>query len=497
MLWPISGFSFGVIPGWLTVVILLVEVGIRIVMVGVIPSNRRPSEALAWLLGIFFIPAVAFPLYLLIGTKRLSRRRTRLQRLIHDELVERTRHRELADDPLTGAPAKQGLSSLNRTLGAFPLHEGNHLQLLPDYEESVAWMVQAIDGATSYVHAVFYIVGDDPEYAGPVLDAMERAAARGVSVRLLYDHVGTLRVPGYLRLRRRLRESRIESHALLPIRPLRRRFSRLDLRNHRKILVVDGEVALTGSMNLIEPHYQKASARRMGRRWVELNTVVTGPVVSGLDIVFGADWLVETEESLEHIIDVDMERDAAATGGSLAQVVPSGPGFPVENNLHLFNHMLYAATRRIVICTPYLVPDDSLLYAITGAAHRGVEVTLMVSGRADQFLVHHAQQSYYEELMSAGVRITRYPAPDVLHSKFIIVDDDMLVIGSSNMDMRSFGLNYEVSLFVVDPDVVAEADAVFASYAAKSDHLDLQRWRHRPIPTRYADNVCRLFSGLL
>lgn len=501
MLWPLSGLGIDGLPFWIVIIVVVVEVGIRVAVIGIIPDKRRPNTAMAWLLAIFFMPLVALPLFLLIGRNKLSARRRQRQGAINEALLEATSHMDLSDqlrdyDEQLGATA-----ALNRNLGAFPIQEGNHITLISGYKEFFIRLAAEIDSAEEYVHVMFYIVGEDPEYAGPVLDAMERAAARGVTVRFLFDHLGTMRVHGYGRLRRRLNEaSRRWPHfqwsRMLPIRPLRRRFSRLDLRNHRKIVVVDSRAAFTGSANLIEPHYQRASARRTGRRWVEINAKLTGPVVTGLDIVFASDWYAETGENLGEKLLVDFKADEEAGGGSLVQVVPSGPGFPEENNLRLFNDLIYQATHQLIICTPYLVPDDSLLYAVTNAAHRDVDVVVLVTGKADQFTVQHAQQSYYHALLEAGVRIFRYPEPYVLHSKFMIVDYDVAVLGSSNMDMRSFSLNLEVTLMLVDDAKVAELTEIFEHYRGISHELELEEWASRPWGTRYLDNVFRLTSAL-
>lgn len=502
MLWPLSGLGVDSLPQSIILLILVLEIGVRVLVIGIIPANRRPNTAMAWLLAIFFIPVIALPLFFLLGSHKLSRRRQERQRRINEALLEATHHLDLADQ-LRGYDEQLGdTAALNRNLGAFPIQEGNRIRLLSEYREPFDWLVEQIDAAGEYVHVLFYIIGNDDDYVGPILDALERAAARGVKIRLLYDHLGTFRVSGYRRLRRRFAQARselgdvFEWHRVLPIRPFKRRFSRLDLRNHRKIVVIDGEVALTGSTNLIEPHYQRPSARRIGREWVELNLVVTGPAVTGLDIVFASDWYAETDENLGEKLLVDIEADEAAEGGSLVQVVPSGPGFPDENNLRMFNDLIYQATDRIIICTPYLVPDDSLLYAVTTAAQRGVDVQVMVSEKADQFTVQHAQQSYYEVLLEAGVRIFRYPYPEVLHAKFMVIDEDVVVIGSSNMDMRSFSLNLEVTLMVVDADHVVEVEEVFHRYMEVSAEVDLEQWKHRPWRVRYLDNVFRLTSAL-
>ena len=179
-----------------------------------------------------------------------------------------------------------------------------------------------------------------------------------------------------------------------------------------------------------------------------------------------------------------------------AQLLPSGPGYPTENNLRLFNTLIYGAQRRLSLTSPYFVPDESLLYAVTTAALRGVEVELFVSEAADQFMVHHAQCSYYEALLKAGVRIYLYPSPYVLHSKHFTIDDDVAVIGSSNMDLRSFALNYEVSLMMLGGDVVTRMRKVEDHYRSLCRELTREEWEGRSFGRRYIDTVMRLTSAL-
>ncbi len=214
-----------------------------------------------------------------------------------------------------------------------------------------------------------------------------------------------------------------------------------------------------------------------------------------LNVLFATDWYSETDDDADRRAAVRLTADLAVE--LTCQVIPSGPGFATENNLRAFTTLLYSAQRRISITSPYFVPDESLLYAVTTAAQRGVEVELFVSEAGDQFMVYHAQRSYYEALLRAGVRIYLYPAPYVLHSKFFTVDDDVAVLGSSNMDMRSFGLNYEVSLMIPDGGVVAgmrEGRGHLPGALARAD----ARGVAVPVPavSAYADNVMRLTSAL-
>ncbi|QXQ09495.1 cardiolipin synthase [Paeniglutamicibacter sp. Y32M11] len=475
-----------------------VELTIRILMIGVVPGNRRPTTAMAWLLTIFLLPGFGLLLYLMMANIKLSRRRIERQSRVNQSILDATQHL-IGERWAPDAPDWVGSAvELNRTLGALPLQSGNAVEFITGYRESLDQMRLEIDKAQHYVHVQFYIIGLDENYVEPILDALERAVERGVKVRVLFDHLGTIRVKGYRSLVKRMSASGILWRQMLPLAPFQRRWRRPDLRNHRKIVVVDGSVAFTGSQNLIEPGYKRASAHAIGRQWVELMVKVRGPLVTSLDVVFATDWSQETDEDLLHDLvedhgDENLDTDA---GEDIGQLVPSGPGFEAENNLRLFNTLIYSATERLSITSPYFVPDDSLLYAITTAAQRGVAVELFVCEKGDQALVQHAQQSYYEALLRAGVRIYRYHAPAVLHSKCMAVDDEVVVMGSSNMDMRSFSLNLEITLMLLGADLVSELMKVQDEYRANSTELTLAQWNQRSIFSRWIDNVARLSATL-
>jgi cardiolipin synthase len=315
-----------------------------------------------------------------------------------------------------------------------------------------------------------------------------------VMVRVLFDHIGSLRSPGYRRTLRHLRRIGVEWRPMLPVQPYRGRYQRPDLRNHRKLLVIDGDVAFLGSQNLIDRSYNKRANRRRGLQWQELMTRLEGPIVGGVNALFVTDWYSETDEELEGEIGPVDPR--LATTSLECQIVPSGPGFDEENNLKLFNTLIYSAQRRVSITSPYFVPDESLLAAVTTAAERGLDVELFVSEIGDQPVVFHAQRSYYEALLRAGVRIWQYPAPFILHAKHFTVDEDVAVIGSSNMDMRSFGLNMEVSLMVSGRSFSDEMRRVEDHYRAISRELTLERHHERPWPSKVVDNLARLTSAL-
>ncbi|TYL45034.1 cardiolipin synthase [Nocardioides sp. BGMRC 2183] len=480
----------------ITWIIVILEVGLRIIALGVIPASRKPSTGMAWLLLILIEPIVGFTIFLLFGRTRLEGKRVRRQRDAISEIRARADALPLSFDDQLLRPSHRTVAALNHRLGSLPLTGGNEVQLWPDYAGVIKEMAAEVDRAQAHVHVEFYITAWD-EVTDPLFSALVRATDRGVDVRLLFDHLGSRGIPGYQDMLAKLEKTAIQWRPMLPIQPLKGTFRRPDLRNHRKILVVDGSVGYTGSLNMTEPGYNKPKNHKLGREWVELMVRLEGPVVGALNAVFASDWYVETGEVVD-LVPVLGEPDARDDEifDVPCQVVPSGPGIVAENNLRMFTSLIYAATERISLTSPYFVPDESLLYAVTTAAQRGVDVELFVSEVSDQFMVGHAQASYYRALLEAGVRIYLYPAPFVLHAKHFTVDDDMAVVGSSNMDMRSFGLNYEVSLMMPDRNVVARMRTVEDSYRALSKELTLEEWSERPAITRYVDNVMRLTAAL-
>jgi cardiolipin synthase A/B len=490
VLWPFP--LAGTFPSWVILILTVVDFIIRVLALGIIPGNRRPTTAMAWLLGIFFVPALGLVLFLLFGNFRLSRRRRAQQEAVNTRIRAGTSELAAIESTYDGPEWVASAAELNKTLGSLPMLDGNSVELLPGYPDSVKAMAAAVRNAETFVNAEFYIMSTD-HVTDDLLTALEEAAERGVEVRILFDHLGTLRIKGYRKLIKRLKASKIRWRPMLPLRPVHGQWRRPDLRNHRKIMVIDGEVAFTGSQNLIEPSYNNPRHRKVGREWVELMACMRGPIVNTLNVVFATDWLSETDESLEN--QLGHQPDSGA-GDITAQVVPSGPGFITENNLRLFNTLIYSAQHKISICSPYFVPDDSLLYAVTTAAQRGVDVELFVSEKGDQFLVHHAQQSYYEALLEAGVRIHLYKAPFVLHAKHFTIDNEVAVLGSSNMDMRSFSLNLEVSVMLLGADIVERIRAVEDTYRDISHELKLADWKTRPMLVKYVDNVARLTATL-
>ena len=482
-----SGWTWGLIA------IIVIDMAIRIAAVIIIPRNRRPTAAMAWLLAIFFIPVIGALLFLLIGFPQLPAARRRKQVEINTRILERSEGVDFGTVREDAPTWFNSLVALNRNLGAMPLTGDNAATVSSNYEASIAHMTQAVREATRYVHVEFYILQVDAT-TEDFFRALEEAIARGVTVRVLMDHWANRGKPFYKQTCERLDAMGAQWRLMLPVRPIKGEYLRIDLRNHRKLLVVDGHVAFTGSQNMTDSTYNLEANIKRGLHWVDIMVRIEGPVVSSMNAVFLGDWFNETGEVLTD--EVDLFSTRTGPGDLDCQIVPSGPGFEFQNNLKLFVGLLHAAQERIIVVSPYFIPDESLLVAITSACQRGVQVELFVSETGDQAMVYHAQRSYYEELLRAGVTIWMYKAPFILHTKSLTIDDDVAIVGSSNMDLRSFSLNLEMSVLVRGEDFVAQVRAVEGEYRDASRQLTLDEWLKQPLGATILDNLARLTSAL-
>lgn len=472
---------------------LIVDYSIKIIAVGFVPEDRRPSNSTAWLLAILVLPLIGLPLFLLMGSPYINRRRHRIQQEANERLEDISAR--TPDHPKGILSAEvESVIKLNRELTGFPALVGHNLGLHADYDDCIRAIAAAVDRAEKYVSIEVYIQSWD-EVTDVFFQALARATARGVKVRLLLDQIGSFKYKGYSTLGERLTDIGVDWRLMLPIQLHKGRFRRPDLRNHRKLVIIDGEVGFIGSINLIKRQYKTTD-----RFWIDYMVELSGPIVTAMNAVFAVDWYTESGENFP--LDELPYDDAQTADANYLQMIPSGPGYTTEPNLRMFNSLVHHAKQRLVLCSPYFVPDESLLEAVTTACYRGVEVELYVSDTADQFMVNHAQSSYYQALLEAGVRIYQFPYPYVLHSKFIITDPDnqefnpLCMFGSSNMDPRSFGLNYESTMLVAKGNLIAQFNQLAANYRAVCHELTLKEWNQRGFIRRYVDNVMRLTSAL-
>lgn len=450
-----------------------------------VPQRRSAAASRTWLLLIFLLPWPGLAIYALFGRIYVPKRRIEQQR--RASLLIQAVQKQMGERSFTHPqlPAeREAIVKYAARLADFEAFGGNQIELLADYAGAIERLVQDIEAAKHHVHLLFYIYGDDTT-GQKVAEALARAAKRGVQCRVLMDAVGSKQA--LRRLAPRMRKEGIEVIEMLPVGFFRRNAARFDLRNHRKIAVIDGRLGYMGSQNVVNPEFVKGYPNE------ELLLRVAGPAVLQLQAVFLADHYFETDGRLEH---PELFPGMDSCGASTAQVVPSGPGYQRQNGQELMVTLLYAARQRVVITTPYFVPDEAFLEAVRSAVLRGVEVRLVLSLHANQMITQLAQRSYYEELLAAGVKIHLYQ-PHFLHAKHFTIDDDVVLVGSTNIDIRSFALNAEVNMLVYDPEVAARVRALQEKYFANSVEVNAEEWRKRPLSVRTIHSIARLADSLL
>ncbi len=463
----------------------------------VVMRKEHPTTCLAWLMIVFFVPWLGLGLYLLLGEDRLVRKRLRwreasglqFDRLVGQDTAEGGQAAKRQSEPLPGIAGDSGKSVLARlgcTAGGLPLTEGNSLELMTETDKVIDRMVADIDAATDHVHLLFYIYEVDA-VGRRVSDALLRARQRNVECRVLVDDVGSWSFSGAMAAE--LRAAGVEVAACLPVGLMRRRLARIDLRNHRKLAVIDGQIAWTGSQNIVQDTYGHKSAGR----WCDIMARITGPAVREFQLTFLEDWFAESHRT------VDVGRyvpELPHTGEVTLQVVPSGPDRPTEDFQGLVIEAINAASRQVTITSPYFIPDDALLCALRLAAARGVQVEVIIPRRSDQSLVDAASAFYIGYLLHCGVRFLRFTG-GLLHAKTLTVDDSFGLFGSANFDIRSFHLNFEINVSLFDEHAVRELRWVQNSYREQSEEVSLAAWNRRSGWKKFVTNVAKLLSPLL
>ncbi len=459
---------------------------------------RRPpaSVAFAWLFLVAIIPVGGALIYLLIGEQRIGRQRTNRIKELREEFSEVSQQaisKGLMDVDWSRHSADAfAINSIGRNIIGTSTLQGSRYELFSDTQEILQQIAADVDNAQTSVLMEFYIWNEGGN-ADKVLDAVIHAARRGVSCRLLIDALGASawwkgKQP------QQLRDAGVEVHRALPVGIFRTLIGRTDLRLHRKIVVVDGAAAWTGSMNLVDPRHFKQGAG-VGE-WVDAMVRLQGAVVASLAATMVSDWLLETGESLQEVVNDAGLKLVDPDGTVDIQVIPSGPGYSSDGLLQMLLALIYAAKEELVLTTPYLAPDGSVIKALRGAAARGVKVSLIVPEKVDSLLTRYASRSYYDEMIDTGVEIQLYKG-GLLHTKSITVDQSITMFGTVNLDMRSLWINYEVSLFVYDESFAKEIRQLQQSYLDDSVPLDINAWKQRGFQQRFLENVFRLSSALL
>ena len=476
-------------PAWWSwpLAILISEWVIRIVMTPIAVRRRRPSAASVWLAIIYFQPLVGFILYVLIGENRLPVRRIRLRNLAIDK-VDGTQQQAAIDPHVMQPdlhPQQQPIVTLAERLTDLPILGGNTTEFLDDTNNTISKIIEDINNATDHVHILMYIYRND-DTGRRVAEALIKATMRGVTCRLLVDAVGS-----WTALRSilpQLREAGIHVEEALEVNFLRRGFARLDLRNHRKLIVIDGQIAYAGSQNIVDASYGHKSLI-----WHDLMARVTGPSVNHLQRIFEDDWYVETNQSLEGDNNYPHLKP---TGSTPIQALPSGPTYPTSNYQRLVVTAIHAARRHITITSPYLVPDEPFLQALQVAVMRGVKVEVITPQDCDQIMVGAAGRAYRRDLLEIGVSVHLYQH-GLLHAKTMTIDDEIALVGSGNFDMRSFYLNFELNLLLYGSDPTSKLRYIQKRYISQSIQLTNEMIQNRSRIKRTLEDTAKILSPLL
>lgn len=483
-----------VAPSWIITALFLADLCIRLALSVRVIMRRRPvGVSLAWLFIILLLPFAGAALYLLLGELRLGKRRVLALRALREPYTRWLSEFSAATsvDWATHGNECEPLAQLAESAAGIPAVPGNTLTLIPDWEQALRGIITDIDGARHSCHMVFYI-WHEGGLADQVADALIRASERGVVCRVLLDAVGS---SSFLtgEVAQRLRESGVHVESALPRSLLQPVGARFDLRMHRKIVVIDGEIAYTGSLNLVDPRFFKRDAD-VGQ-WVDAMARMRGPAVEAMGIVFFGDWELERNEGVDALRGSGAISRPPPAGPSTVQVMPTGPTMEGDA-IQILLMAIYAARRELIITTPYFVPDEGILTALVSAARRGVDVTLILPARVDSLLVRFASQPHMGELLVNGVNIMLFSG-GLLHTKSMTVDGEISLFGSLNMDPRSIYLNFEITLSIYDRQFTRELIELQRSYIEESTPMKIAEWERRSRLRRFRDNVARLLSPLL
>ncbi|WP_294950941.1 cardiolipin synthase [Sulfurovum sp.] len=481
--------SFWIITGAVIHLSILLLVIVRILT----RPHRQPASRIAWIVVVIALPILGILAYLgfgevNIGRKRVQKLKNIIEKMHHDLPEVNGSGMHLATDiPKRFVP----VFAVGRSINGFPPVEGNSAQLPEDSNAAIDAMVCDIDAAKDHVHLSFYIWLSDNNGL-KIVEALKRAARRGITCRAMADDIGSrdmVRSPYW----KEMKKAGVRLEVLLPIgtlllRPLK---GRVDLRNHRKIVIIDGTITYCGSQNCADPEFR---VKPKFAPWVDIMMRFEGAVAMQNQYVFASDWMLHTDESLYDLL---LHRHTPVPGeGFPAQVIATGPTERPTAIPEMFESLLFTAQEKVIITTPYFIPDESLQNALCTTAYRGVETIMIFPRRNDSWIVAAASRSYYEDLLRAGVKIFEYEG-GLLHTKSITVDGEVALIGSANMDRRSFELNYENNILYYDPEMTAVMQKRQDHYLSSAVQVTLNEVIAWPFSHRLWNNSIAILGPLL
>ncbi len=453
-------------------------------------ENRDPARTIVWLLVLGVLPILGPVLYLVFGRtfrrRRLARHKNASQKRL-EQIIKKQRKKLESGDVMLGdtMPNKKKLVRLLLANSLAPLTTNNRGQVLTNGEQTFSAIFEALEAAQHHIHLEYYIFKYD-QVGRDVLKILTKKAREGVKVRLLVDGWGSRKFSKQLV---ELRQAGVAAEWFFPVKfPFLS--SKLNNRNHRKIVVVDGKVGFIGGLNIGDEYLSRD--KRFGF-WRDTFLKLEGDSVHLLQNIFLNDWYFVTQENVN-------ERkyfpQFQPVGNMLTQIATSGPDSDWESLLQVFFTALTGAEKSIYIETPYFVPDEGTLTAIKAAAHSGLDVRIVFQGIADHLLTFWASHSYFEELLEAGVKIYHYNK-GILHTKVLIIDGEIGSVGSTNFDNRSFRINFEVNAFIYNREFAARLEQDFYQDILDSEEINYQEFLQRPLANRLKESSSRLLSPVL
>ncbi|MCG6156558.1 cardiolipin synthase [Rubinisphaera margarita] len=458
----------------------------------ILRPHREPASRLAWIIVILVLPVAGIIAYILLGETNVGRRRVARIKSVLKQMPDALSVFDSQSSVLTVTLDERfaHLFRVGETVNGFPPLGGNRGELMADSDAAIDRIVADIDAARENVHLLFYIWLPDNN-GMKVVEAVKRAAARGVQCRVMADGLGSRTMTGSSHWQA-MKDAGAHCAVALPLgnlllRPLR---GRIDLRNHRKIIVIDNCITYCGSQNCADPEFR---VKAKFAPWVDALIRFKGPIVWQNQQLFVSDWMAHVDEDLEELLRTSVP---AQKEGFAAQVIGTGPTIRYSAMPEVFENLMYTAREELFITTPYFVPDDSMLSAICASARRGVDTTIIFPARNDSLFVAAASRSYYADMLAAGVKVREYEG-GLLHTKSLTIDGEMTLIGSANMDRRSFELNYENNILFHDTELTAAVRERQETYLQQSRTVDPEAVANWPVYQRFFNNAVAMLGPVL
>ena len=479
--------------------ILILEIIYILFLIGVclriIYDTQSVTKTLAYLLLVIFLPIIGVFIYFSFG---INYRKNKLysKKIIQDQKQEDLVLAKLESYNLKNLEALNegdhfsGLMKMIYKTDRSPLTTNNSVKLLINGEEKFPEVLEALRNAKHHIHIEYYIYEDD-EIGRAIEQILIEKAKAGVEVRFIYDDFGSASIRKTLA--KRLRENGVKAFPFYKIK-LIKLASRLNYRNHRKIIVIDGRISFVGGINISEKYSNAYNGNKLF--WRDTHLKLQGDATAILQHIFIGDWNYCSDEKLTISEDYFPKPELDSTQSKIVQIVSSGPDSDRPNIYYAIIKTIQSAKKEIFLTTPYFIPGETIIDAMKMAALSGVAVKLLVPGISDSFMVNSAAKSYYTELLKAGVQIYLYQKGFV-HAKTLVADRCLAMVGTANLDYRSFDLNFEVNAIVYDKELAEELAFNFEKDLQDSVQIDINSWLNRPKHTQLIEKIVRLISPML